>query len=174
MYSQTFSSNRFHLSWTRRIFLGWLRLFFMGLLGVLPFSAQAATEPVSPFIVVKAQGKTMGEALADLQRSIGDHNYIFIRQQSLDMGLVSEADENRSVVIVYFCNFGMLNASLKVDKHVGVYLPCRVTLIQEADGVRMVVMNPKFVGRVLDDKSLAEICERLTADYLDILNEASL
>jgi cytochrome c oxidase cbb3-type subunit 3 len=128
----------------------------------------------APFIVVKATGKTMDEAVADLKRSIADHNYVFIRQQALDMGLVSDASEDKDILIVYFCNFGMLDSSLKVDKHVGVYLPCRVTLIREADGVRMVVMNPKFVGHALGDKNLKEICERLTADYTEILNEATL
>jgi cytochrome c oxidase cbb3-type subunit 3 len=77
-------------------------------------------------------------------------------------------------VIVYFCNFGMLHASLKVDKLVGVYLPCRVTLIREADGVRMVVVDPKFVGSTLGDMELADICEQLSADYRDILVEATL
>lgn len=147
-------------------------LLWMGLVGGV-FAATEA-QPASPFITVKAAGKTMDEAVADLKRSIAEHNYVFIREQALDMGLVPEASEDKSIVIVYFCNFGMLDRSLKADRHVGVYLPCRVTLIREPDGVRMVVMNPKFVGNALGDQNLADICERLTADYGDILSEASL
>lgn len=155
----------------------WLRYLSMVLLMFSLLSgahASVGPDANAPFIVVKATGKTMEEAVADLKRSITSHNYVFIRQQALDMGLVSEGSEDRNIVIVYFCNFGMLDASLKVDKHVGVYLPCRVTLIREADGVRLVVMNPKFVGHALGDQSLADICERLTADYANILSEATL
>ncbi len=156
--------------------LRFLPAFFLaaGLVGTVQASVDQPVPGDVPFIEIKASGKTMEEAVADLKRSIADNNYVFIRQQALDMGLVSQDSEDRNIVIVYFCNFGMLDSSLKVDKHVGVYLPCRVTLIREADGVRLVVMNPKFVGGALGDKSLAEICERLAADYRNILNEASL
>lgn len=136
--------------------------------------AQATAEPdESPFIVVKANGKTMEAALSDLKRSITDHNYVFVRQQAIDMGLVSAESEDKGIMIVYFCNFGMLDTSLKADKQVGVFLPCRVTLIREADGVRMIVMNPKRLGSALDNQKLAGICDTLLADYRDILTEAT-
>jgi cytochrome c oxidase cbb3-type subunit III len=155
----------------------WVRFFLgvflsLGLLG----SAVAATEsaPVEPFIVVKADGKTMDEVLRDLKRAIAEHNYVFIRQQTIDMGLVPEADENKNIMVVYFCNFSMLAEALKQEKRVGVYLPCRVTLIRDGDGVRMLVMNPKFVSGALHEERLGAMCEQLTADYRDILAEATL
>jgi len=155
----------------------WVRFFLgvflsLGLLG----SAVAATEsaPVEPFIVVKADGKTMDEVLRDLKRAIAEHNYVFIRQQTIDMGLVPEADENKNIMVVYFCNFSMLSEALKQEKRVGVYLPCRVTLIRDGDGVRMLVMNPKFVSGALHEERLGAMCEQLTADYRDILAEATL
>ena len=68
----------------------------------------------------------------------------------------------------------MLDQALKVDNRVGVFLPCRVTLIQRPQGVDMIAVNPKLIGRQLNDARLDDICDRLTQDYRNILDEASL
>lgn len=156
-----------------------LRFVAAGVTLVLSMSAGAAdaersSEAVMPFIVVEAAGKTMEQAVADLKRAILDNNYVFVRQQALDGGLVPESQESQDILIVFFCNFSMLDAALEVDKRVGIFLPCRVTLIREPDGVRMVVVNPKYISKMLGDTRLADICRRLATDYQAILSEASL
>ena len=133
-----------------------------------------ASDAFVPFIVVEAYGKTLKQAAADLKRAIDGNNYVYIREQTLDSRLVPQSQENPDILIIYFCNFGMLDKALKLDKRVGIFLPCRVTLIRGVDSVRMIAVNPKFISKSLGDARLAEICKRLADDYQTILNEASL
>lgn len=135
--------------------------------------AHGADGALAPFLLART-GKSMRQSLIDLKQAIADNNYVFIREQSVDGRLTRPADENRNVVFVYFCNFSMLDRALKVDERVGVFLPCRVTLIQRPQGVDLIAVNPKLIGTRLNDARLDDICDQLTRDYRSILDEASL
>lgn len=158
---------------SKRKFLSGITACLLGL-AILPRArGEAGLDELAPFLQVRSD-KSMQQALSDLKAAIADNNYVYIREQSIDSRLTRPADENRNVVFVYFCNFGMLDRALKVDSRVGVFLPCRVTLIQRADGVDMIVLDPKLISRQLNDGRLDDICDQLTQDYRKILEEASM
>ena len=125
------------------------------------------------FIEVRVN-KSVDQALVDLKQAITNNNYVFIRQQNVDSGLTNAAQENSRVIFVYFCNFGLLDHALRIDRRVGVFLPCKITLIQTPHGVAMIAVNPKQVSKHLNDKRLNEICDQLARDYRQILEEASI
>jgi cytochrome c oxidase cbb3-type subunit 3 len=126
-----------------------------------------------PLIVVKTT-KSMQQVLADLKEAIKNNNYVFIRQQNIDSRLTNKAAENGRVILVYFCNFSMLNRALQLDHRVGVFLPCKITLIQRSGHIELVAINPKLISARLKEKSLNEICDHLTRDYHQILEDAVL
>lgn len=130
------------------------------------------TQP-SPFITVKA-AKTMQQTLTDLNQAIINNNYTFIRQQNINNRLTTATAENEGVKLVYFCNFSMLSKALSIDSRVGVFLPCKITLIQREDHVEMIAVNPKFISARINDNRLEKICDQLTHDYSSILEEAAI
>lgn len=125
------------------------------------------------FIQVKVN-KSLDQALIDLKQAITNNNYVYIRQQNVDGGLTNVAEENGDVIFVYFCNFALLDQALKIDRRVGVFLPCKITLVQTPQGVEMIAVDPKQVSKHLNDRSLNELCDQLARDYRQILEEASL
>lgn len=154
-------------------FLLWWLLLITGLAGLPQAWGEDGNSKAALFIEAR-MNKSVDQALADLKQAITNNNYVFIRQQNVDSGLTNIAQENGRVIFVYFCNFGLLDQALKIDRRVGVFLPCKITLIQTAQGVAMVAVNPKQVSEHLNDKRLDEICDQLARDYRQILEEASL
>lgn len=151
----------------------WLFVFAIGLSLPTVGGGEEAVRQVSPLITVTTT-KSMPQALADLKDAIINHNYVFIRQQDIDSRLTDTGTENGQVKLVYFCKFSMLDQALKADRRVGVFLPCKITLIQKADHIEMIAINPKAISKQLNEEKLNKLCERLTQDYSDILEEARL
>ena len=127
----------------------------------------------SPLIMVKTT-KTMTQLVRDLNQAIISNNYDFIRKQTIDSRLTTVKAENNQVILVYFCNFNMLNRALMMNINVGVFVPCKITLIQKKDHIEMVAINPRFLTRQLNDKNLSKLCDQLAHDYRKILEEATI
>lgn len=154
-------------------FWGALFALLMGFAVLSPVKGEDRPGKTALFIEVKVN-KSMDQALVDLKQAITNNNYVYIRHQNVDSGLTNVVQENGRVIFVYFCNFGLLDQALKTDRRVGVFLPCKITLIQTSQGVAMVAVNPKQVSKHLNDKRLNELCDQLARDYRQILEEASL
>lgn len=153
-----------------------LLLFFVCLISLNLSPSTQGQEQVTqapPLISVKTS-KTMQQALEDLSQAISNNNYTFIRQQNINSRLTAATAENDGVKLIYFCNFSMLSRALNIDTRVGVFLPCKITLIQQTDHVEMVAVNPKFISTRINDDRLDEICDKLTNDYRKILEEAAI
>jgi len=114
------------------------------------------------------------ETLANVKNSIIGKNFKLIRTQALNQGLVEKGKENNNQVIVYFCNFNFLNKALAIDPRVGMFLPCRVTIVQEKGKVSIMATNPLNIARFFNNKELNEACEEMHDIYTELLEEASL
>jgi uncharacterized protein (DUF302 family) len=148
-----------------------IRRFFLVLVLLWTGATQAA-EPEPMLITATAPGKTMEQAVAALERAIVNHNYTFVRQQSIDSHLVPHTQEVRSVRLVYFCNFAKMDVALRRDPRAAQMLPCRVTLLETPTGVDLLAVNPAWASQNVP--ALHEECRELKRDYLAILEEAAL
>lgn len=101
-------------------------------------------------------------------------NYRIIRVQGFDSGLVDEKHENPKRTIVYFCNFQLLNDVLAVDPRVGLFLPCRVTIVEEAGKVTVMAINPRKLSSLYNNAELDKACDDMHGVYQAILEEATL
>lgn len=112
------------------------------------------------------------QTVENLKAAVVGANFRVIRVQSLDNGFVEESAENQNAVIVYFCNFGMLNEALAIDPRIGMFLPCRFT-VQERDGqVEVSALNPMRFSRLFNNTELNQVCENLRDVYLEIMENA--
>jgi len=114
------------------------------------------------------------ETINNVKDAILGKNFKLIRTQQLNKGLVESGKENNNQVIVYFCNFNFLNKALAVDPRVGMFLPCRITIVQNKGKVSILATNPLNLATFFNNKELNEACEEMHAIYTELLEEASL
>ena len=117
----------------------------------------------------------------DLQTTIDNvknaatsHNFIFIREQTLDSDLAPAGKENPKQHLVYFCNFSFLNQALATDPRVGLFLPCRITVVEDKGKVRLLAVNPKRLSKIFNNSELNDMCDEMTRHYKTIMEEATL
>ncbi|MCE5181081.1 MAG: c-type cytochrome [Betaproteobacteria bacterium] len=116
----------------------------------------------------------LATTIENVKRAAASSNFIFIREQALDFGLVPEGQENPRQHIIYFCSFSMLNQALMTDPRVGLFLPCRITVVEQDGKVKMMAVNPKRLSRIFNNAELSAMCEEMTRHYLAIMEEAAL
>lgn len=116
----------------------------------------------------------MRTTIENLKRAAVSNNYVFIREQTLSFGLVPENQEDPKQRVVYFCNFNQMNEAIITDPRVGLFLPCRVTVVEENGKVRMMAINPKRLSAIFNNSELNAMCDEMARHYLTIMEEAAL
>lgn len=144
--------------------------FWLCLFATMPVAAQEE----EPLLNVFLEGRNIEQATASLVQAINSNNFTFVRQQSIDKRLVPPDWEARSVRIVYFCNFDLMNRALALDTRTSEFLPCRITLIETARGVDLMAVNPAWVSNRLGNHRLHGYCLKMKNDYLSIMKEVAL
>lgn len=141
-------------------------------------SLQTRVSPPAPMVdapLLSARSSySLKDTVDNVKRAALGMNYRIIREQYLDQGMAAEGAEDRQTVIVYFCNFKTLNQSLAIDPRVGMFLPCRVTIREDRDGVIVSSINPLHLSRLFNNYELDALCRELHAVYESIIEEATL
>jgi cytochrome c oxidase cbb3-type subunit 3 len=130
-----------------------------------------ATEP--PILSVDSP-YDLGTTIKNVKEAAISHNFNFIREQTLDSDLVPAGTENPAQHLVYICSFSVLNQALASDPRVGMFLPCRITVVEDKGKVRMYSVNPKRLSRVFNNTELNGLCDAMKKNYLSIMEEAAL
>lgn len=110
----------------------------------------------------------------NIKRAVGNNNFILIREQALNDGVAPEGKENPKQHVIYFCNFGMLFQALSTDPRVGLFLPCRITVVEHEGKVTMMAVNPKQLSRIFNNSELNDMCDQVTKMYVAVMEEASI
>lgn len=127
----------------------------------------------SPVIMVDSP-YDLEETVANLEQAITDQNFTLIRTDYLEYGLVEEGKENKKQVMLHFCNFDFLFKALSVDPRVGMFLPCRVTVIEKDGKVQVSTINPKRLSKLFNNHELEQYCEEMFEVYTTLLEDATL
>lgn len=114
------------------------------------------------------------ETVESIKRAAIGKNFRIIRIQPLNQGLVEAGKENTKQVIVYFCNFQLLNDALAIDPRVGLFLPCRVTVVEEKGQVKVMTTNPSRLSKLFNNHELDKLCDQMQQMYESIIEEATL
>jgi cytochrome c oxidase cbb3-type subunit 3 len=125
-------------------------------------------------VIVRESPYSVEQTVANLKNAIVGNNFRLIRVQYLDQGFVPEGKENKKQVMVYSCNFNTLNNALAVDPRVGLFLPCRVTVMEHEGKVLIMAINPKRLSAIFNNSELNRMCEQMTKVYVDMIEEAIL
>jgi cytochrome c oxidase cbb3-type subunit 3 len=125
--------------------------------------------------VIEAESSySLEETVENLKDVLVSQNFILIRTDTLEHGLVPEGEENPKEVILHFCNFSFLFDALTVDPRVGMFLPCRITVVERAGKVMVSAINPLYLSRLFNNAELDEYCHKMHGLYSTIIEEATL
>lgn len=127
----------------------------------------------SPVIVVDSP-YGLDETVENLKQAITDQNFTLIRTDYLEHGLVAEGSENKKQVVLHFCNFGFLFKALSLDPRVGMFLPCRITVVEKDGKVQISTINPRRLSKLFNNHELDEYCEQMHETYSALLEDATL
>lgn len=128
----------------------------------------------SAILKVESPYNNIEEALESVKSAIIGKNFKLIRIQPLNKGLVKSGEENQNQIIVYFCNFNFLNKALAIDPRVGMFLPCRLTIVKVKDKVTIMATNPLKLAAIFNNDELIEVCKEMFEIYSELLDEASM
>lgn len=117
---------------------------------------------------------SLEQTVENVKRAAIGHNFRIIRVQTLENGLFPPDQEDKHEVIIYFCDFGFVNKALALDPRVGLFMPCRVTVVERHGKVMVMSINPKYLSRLYNNADLDKPCNEMTQDYQNILDEATL
>jgi cytochrome c oxidase cbb3-type subunit 3 len=139
--------------------------------GSEPATEQADNEP--PVITMESP-YVLDETVENLKQAIIGQNFKLIRVDYLEHGLVEPGKENKKQIIVHFCNFDFLFKALAIDPRVGMFLPCRVTIIEKDGKVQLSTINPKRLSKLFNNQELDEACNEMYQVYHSLLEDATL
>jgi len=137
-------------------------------------AGKRAQTPAETPVLTRVSPYSLEKTVDKVKTAIGAANMRLIRVQTLDQGFVPEGRENQDQVIVYSCDFKFLNEALKVDPRVGLFLPCRVSVVKHQHQVLVMTINPKRLSRIFNNSELDQMCETMHEVYTSILDEVTL
>ncbi len=127
-----------------------------------------------PLVITVDSPYGLDETVANLKQAIIGQNFTLIRTDYLEHGLVEEGKENKKQIVLHFCNFNFLFEALSIDPRVGMFLPCRVTIIEKDGKVQLSTINPKRLSKLFNNHELDESCETMHEVYSNLLEDAVL
>jgi cytochrome c oxidase cbb3-type subunit 3 len=145
---------------------------------VRSFSGQVEAEAEKPEIldkvIIAESPYSLDETVENLKQAIVSQNFLLIRTEFLEQGLVEAGEENKQQVILHFCNFKFLFDALAIDPRVGMFLPCRVTVVEREGKVQVMTINPLYLSKLFNNHELDEACKHMHAIYNEIIEDATL
>ena len=128
---------------------------------------------LSPTLVYESP-YNLQETIDSIKRAVLGKNFRLIRVQTFDDGYVAKDKQQASKTIIYFCNFEFLNRALGIDPRVGMFLPCRITIVENKGKVLVMAINPLRLSRLFNNNELDKACVEMRDLYIEILEEATL
>lgn len=139
-----------------------------------PLSESAELLDVGAATLIVDSPYDLQTTIENVKKAATSNNFTLIREQPLSYGLEPEGKEDKRQHIVYFCNFNLLNQALATDPRVGLFLPCRITVVEHNGKVQLMTVNPKRLSKIFNNSELNKMCEQMTKQYQAIMEEATL
>jgi len=127
----------------------------------------------APTITVESP-YSVEETIENLKEALIDQNFTLIRITPLEYGLVPKGAEDKKKMVLHFCNFDFLFKALAIDPRVGMFLPCRVTIIEKDGKVQVSTINPRRLSKLFNNHELDESCDKMYKVYKTLLEDATL
>lgn len=138
-----------------------------------PFESKA-DKLKEPAYIMRESTASFEQTVENVKNAVASANMRLIRVQNVEDKLFPENKVNQKQKIVYACGFNFLYEALKVDSRVGLFLPCRITILEHAGKVKIYTMNPNRLATYFNNDELAKLCSQMHDTYVDLLEEATM
>jgi len=150
------------------------------------FSANTSTFASSPstaiteksterFTLLMDSPYSFEETVKRVQQAIIANDFRVFPDRYLEQGLTDEFSVNERQIVIRFCHFGKLYNVLKIEPRLGIFLPCKITVLENANGnVQLTYINVKTLSKVFNNKRLTEAAKEIEENYSDIIDEVML
>ena len=138
-----------------------------------PAQQRAAVEPTSP-VIVRDSTYTLDETVEKLKTAFSAANMRVVLSEYVGQRFVAPEEVDKKRVFIDGCDFAFVNKALAVDPRIGLFLPCRVTVVETDGKVRVMAMNPKFLSTLFNNRELDALCEKMSEVYTSLIEEATL
>ncbi len=127
-----------------------------------------------PPFIMRESPYGVEETVEKLKTAFNAANMRVVRVEYFAERFVGPEAVNKKRKFVDGCDFAFVNQALAIDPRVGIFLPCRVTVVEEQGKVQVMAMNPKFLSALFNNHELDELCEKMSQVYLSVIEEATL
>ncbi|MFP5418473.1 MAG: c-type cytochrome [Gammaproteobacteria bacterium] len=134
----------------------------------------AKTERPDSAVIVRDSPYDLNTTVENVKRAVSNNNFFYGRVQTLEYGMTKPDQENPKQVIVYFCNISLLNQALALDPRVGMFLPCRISIVETGGKVQVMSVNPAVLSQLFNNAEINQLCDQLKSSYAAIMEEATL
>jgi cytochrome c oxidase cbb3-type subunit 3 len=137
-------------------------------------AAEDAGEDEPPSVVLESP-YDFETTLANVRQALTGSNFRLFPERYLEQGLIDEFSHNTRQISIRFCNFKELYDMLNVEPRLGVVLPCRITLLERAEGsVLLVAPNMRTISRWFNNDELEALGSTMNQIITTVLEEATL
>jgi|GEM_PF-3866298 len=140
----------------------WQALLLLVLISSLAHAAKGAEPPV----LTASSPYDYDTTVTRVERALKGHNLDVLR----DLEVAGKQGRHRHI---FFCDFEQLPEAVTTDKRIGCILPCKVTVSDTGDGVRLSAMNPE-AARQAAGIGLKSLCIELRNTLISVMQEATL
>lgn len=133
----------------------------------------AAAVPASP-VIVRDSPYALDETVEKLKTAFNAANMRVVLSEYVGQRFVAPEEVNKRRVFIDGCDFAFVNKALAIDPRIGLFLPCRVTVVDTDGKVRVLAMNPKFLSTLFNNRELDALCEKMSEVYTNLIEEATL
>lgn len=138
-----------------------------------PPASATLLEAESP-VIVRESEHDIQRTLDRLKTAVGAANMRLIRVVPFEEGIVEKGKEHPKRWLLDACDFAFLNKALAVDPRVGLFLPCRFTVVEHNGKVQVMAVNPKRLSAIFNNAELNDLCTQMHETYTAIIEEAVL
>lgn len=135
---------------------------------------QTLSDKQQPLSIVVESPNDFETTLNALRAALTGSNFRLFTERYLEQGIIDEFTHNTRQVGLRFCNFSRLYDMLKVEPRLGIFLPCRITIMEQPDGkVILVAPNMKLMASWFNNDELYRIAESMEESIMSALDEAT-
>lgn len=139
------------------------------------FAAVTEEKKLESFTLLLDSPYTFEETVKRVQEAVLSNDFRVFPDRYLEQGLTDDFSVNERQMVIRFCHFGKLYKLLKIEPRLGIFLPCKITIIEGFDGkVQLAYINVKTLVKVFDNKQLSAVAIEIEENYSDIIDEVML
>jgi uncharacterized protein (DUF302 family) len=146
--------------------------------GVALAASPAGTKPATPPVVNIAQtviklplakGVSLDDAVEAMKIRANKLNIMLVAEMPLSKQIIAQGGKSRRIDIYQFCDPLIAKKMVEYDIHFAAYLPCRISLVEDAKGQGWLVMMNLDI--FIQDPKLDPVLKADAIKVRDTLNE---